>query len=296
MTIVILVLLPTIATAHRRDRGGSDRFSRHARQHRPGTRQGGPLRGRHGRRRDPTRPAAADARLERGLEGAVHAGGPRHRDRVRLPVVDRVRRLVRARGVPRRRGGRRIRHEPPGRGRRPATPRRVRRPLLRVGRDAVRSRHPDRDAAGHRGRGLPRGLRQGDRQVRDRRAVRLPGPGRLDGRRRVSPDRRVLVHRGHRRPVARAPPARGVPAHRRRGAAVDRAQPGALPFRRSARGAAAHEFADDPPARLAGRRPRAPGADRRRRAVAAARHPVRLRPGRTAGRRGRSTGAASPTS
>ena len=35
---------------------------------------------------------------------------------------------------------------------------------------------------------------------------------------------------------------------------------------------------------------------RRRRAVAAARHPVRLRPGRTAGRAGRSTGAASRTS
>ena len=105
-----------------------------------------------------------------------------------------------------------------------------------------------------------RGRRQGDRQVRDRRAVRLPGPGRVDGRRRPRPDRRVLVHPGHRRPVARAAPARGLPAHRRRRAAVDRAQPGPLPLRRPARGAAARRIRDDPPARLAGRRPRPPAS------------------------------------
>ena len=57
---------------------------------------------------------------------------------------------------------------------------------------------------------------------------------------------------GTARPVARPPPAGGVPAHRRRGAAVDRAQPAPLPLRRPARGAAAHEPADDPPARAGG--------------------------------------------
>ena len=153
VTIVILVLLPTIAPLLGGTAATHDRFARHARQHRPRARQGGPLRGRHDRRRDASRAAPPDPRLERGLEGAVHAGRARHRDRVRLPVIDGLRRLVRARGVPRRRGGRRIRHEPSGRRRRAAAARCLRRPVLRVGRHAARSGDPDRDAAGDRRRG-----------------------------------------------------------------------------------------------------------------------------------------------
>ncbi len=48
----------------------------------------------------------------------------------------------------------------------------------------------------------------------------------------------------------------------------------------------AHECSHDPPARVAGRRPRPPRADRGRGTPAAARDPVRLRPGRAADRRG----------
>ena len=84
-------------------------------------------------------------------------------------------------------------------------PRRVRRPLLRVGRDAARPGHPDRDAAGDRGRRPPGRRRQGARQVRDRRACSATRSGwRLTVGGRPRPDRRVLVHPGHRRPVARA--------------------------------------------------------------------------------------------
>ena len=232
---------PDDRAAPRRHVLGTDRRARDARQRRAGTRQGGPLRGRHGRGRDPPRAAPPDPRLERGLEGAVHPRGARHRDRVRVPVVDGLRRLVRARGVPGGRGRRRIGPEPPGRSRRPAAARRLRRPVLRVGRHAARPVRPDRDAAGHRGRGRAGRLRQGDHEVRDHRAVRLSGPGRVDGRRRSRPDRRVLVHPRDGRPVARPPPARGLPAHRRRGAAVDRDQPIPVPPGRPARGPAARE-------------------------------------------------------
>ena len=53
-------------------------------------------------------------------------------------VVDGLRRVVRARRVPGRRRRRRVGHEPPGRGRRAAAARRLRRAVLRVGRDAPR--------------------------------------------------------------------------------------------------------------------------------------------------------------
>ena len=101
---------------------------------------------------------------------------------------------------------------------------------------------------------------------------------------------------GTARPVARPPPAGGLPAHRRRGAAVDRAEPAALPLRRSARGAAPHEPADDPPARAAGGRTGAPGADRRTTPRCGC-TPSCAATARSAGSSpGRSTGAASPTS
>ena len=69
----------------------------------------------------------------------------------RLSVLGRVRRVVRARGVPGRRGRRRVGHEPPGGPGRAAAARRVRRPVLRVGRDAPRPGLPVRAATGHPG-------------------------------------------------------------------------------------------------------------------------------------------------
>ena len=51
-------------------------------------------------------------RLARGLERAVHPGRAGHRARDRVPVVDGLRRLVRARSLPGGRGGRRIGPEP----------------------------------------------------------------------------------------------------------------------------------------------------------------------------------------
>ena len=66
VTVVVLVLLPTIAPLL----GGTPAAPTDALgtlgEHRARARQGGALRGRHGRRRDPARAAAPDARLQRG--------------------------------------------------------------------------------------------------------------------------------------------------------------------------------------------------------------------------------------
>ena len=106
--------------------------------------------------------------------------------------------------------------------------------------------------------GRARGPVQGGREVRDRHAVRLPDPDGPDRRRRTGPDRRVLVHPGHGRADARAAAHRGVPAHRRGLAPLDRDQPVPVPGRRSAGPPPPRAPGPDPLARAAGGRPRGP--------------------------------------
>src|ERR1700730_8634054 len=130
------------------------------------------------------------------LAGAVPPGRALARPGRRVWRDRAVRRLLRARRVLRRHGACRIRAQPPGGRGVAAAPRRLRCPLLRLGRDAVRPDHPgartgagDRDLVDHR-------AVQSSRSSVDR--TRLPASvgNRADDRRQFGADRRVLVHRG----------------------------------------------------------------------------------------------------
>ena len=217
VTVAVLVVLPTIApllggTGRRND----ERHGQSARRPRRGPRQGGHLRRRDDRRRQAAHPAAPDPRRPGELARAVQPRGPcdRARDRVRR-FVD-LRHLARPRGVPRRGHRQRVRHEPPGGRRRAAASRRVRRALLRLGRDAPRPaflvEHPLEVVAVVGLIVVAKSLVA----IGDRGRVRLSDPDRPDRRGGPRPDRRVLVHPRHRRPVPRPPAARWLPADRRR--------------------------------------------------------------------------------
>ena len=139
-TVVVLVLLPTIAPLLRGET--SDGLAGPLVGAGRGAPEGRRVRGADAVRRNAAGPADPRVGRARAFTRAVHAGGPGHRDRDRLGRLRRVRRLVRAGRVPRRRRAGRVGHEPPSRRRRPAAARRLRRPVLRVGRDAPRPRLP----------------------------------------------------------------------------------------------------------------------------------------------------------
>ena len=224
------------------------------------------------------RAVAAARRRARGVARAVHAGGAGHRARDRLRLLVGVRRVAGARRVPRRARRERVRHEPPGGGRRLAAARRVRGALLRLGRHVAGPDLPGREpAAGARGRAADR-RHEGHHEVRDRDRRGLPDPGRPDGGGRTRPDRRVLVHRRDGRARPRPAAGRRLPADRRRSAAVDHGQPAGAPRHRSDRGAAARDARHREPAAAAGRGARDPGRGHAG-GPAPARHRVRLRPG-----------------
>ena len=122
----------------------------------------------------------------------------------RLRRLVGLRRVVRARRVPGRAGRRRVGHEPPGGCRCAAAAGRLRRALLRIGRDAAGPGVPAREPAAGPGRRPADRGHEGDHEVRRRGRRRLPDPDRPHRRRRTGPDRRVLVHRRHGRPLARA--------------------------------------------------------------------------------------------
>ena len=137
--------------------------------------------------------------------------------------------------------------------------RRLRGAVLRVGRDAPRSRLPGGVSARDPRHGRADRRRQGGRQVRDRHAVRVPPPDRAHRRGRPGPDRRVLVHPGHGGGDARAPAARGVPVDRRGIAALDRPESVPLPGRRPAGSSPPGGAGPDAVARATGGRPRVAG-------------------------------------
>ena len=170
--------------------------------------QAGRPRGPRRPRRLPGRPPHAGARGAAALARALHPDRPRDRghggDRVGAPL----RRLDGPRRLPRRHGGRPVAGEPAGRRRRAAAAGRVRRAVLRLGRDAVRSRVPaPRAGARARRPGGGAGREAAGRPGRRRRA-RIPGADGARRRPRPRAGRRVLLHPRQPGPRAR-PPAGG---------------------------------------------------------------------------------------
>ncbi len=179
-TVVVLVLLPTLAPllgGTGSEAGPGDRRARAVRRHRAGPGQGRRLRCADDRGRGAPGAVAAGRRGPRRVARAVHAGRAGHRPGHRLRRLGGVRRVVRAGRVPGRRGGRRVGHEPPGRGRRAAPARRLRGPVLRVGRDAPGPGRAAGGAAGGGGRGAAGGGRQVGRGLRHRGRLRLSDRG-----------------------------------------------------------------------------------------------------------------------
>ena len=165
-----------------------------------GRRQGRGAGGPDALRRRAADPLAARPRRGDPLPRAVHADRARPGAGHRRGLGQGVRRLDGAGRVPRRDGRRAIRVQPAGRDRGAADARRVRRAVLRLGRDAVRPASPG-PVAGPRGRHAgrdPAGQAAGGAGHRaDARPAAAHGGL---GRRRAGPDRRVLVHPRRRRP------------------------------------------------------------------------------------------------
>ena len=202
-------------------------------------RQAGGARGRGLRARLAPLAERARVRGAAAVARALHAHGPGDRDRDRRRRLGAVRRVDGARRVPRRHGRGPVAGQPPGRGRRAAAARRLRRAVLRVGRDAVRALVPAARAAAAAGGARHRPDRQAARRARGRRGARLLGAHGARRGARPRADRRVLVH--PRRPGAPAGAALGPglqPARRLR-ARLDRGE--SVPVRRArpARGRAA---------------------------------------------------------
>ena len=115
-------------------------------------RQGGAVRGARFSGRNAGRAVAAPAGRAHRLARAVHAFGAGDCARHCLRLGRAVRRVVCAGRILRRRRAQRIRLQPSGSGRLAALAGCVRRAVLRIGRHAVRSRHPGASAAGGAGR------------------------------------------------------------------------------------------------------------------------------------------------
>ena len=203
-----------------------------------------------------------------------------------------VRRVDGARGVPRRHGGGPVAGQPAGRGRRAAAARRLRRAVLRVGRDAVRPLVPAARAAPAAGGARDRPDRQAAGRARGRRGARLLGAH--GARRGARASRRSASSRSSSATwrASRGCSRTGAQPARRLRARLDHAEPVPVPRARPARGRAAALGLALAAAQPRERGPRR-GRERRdgqgdRRRAGAARGRRRLRAGGPA----RSTGAA----
>ena len=197
--VLTLVLLPGLAPLLLGSEPGQARRLRPRRRRGDDGGHGGEdrrVRRDHAGRRPPRDPLGAALRRPHRLARAVPPRGAGDRARRRLRRGEAVRRLLRARRLLRRHDPERVRAEPAGRLRDAAAARRLRGPVLHLGRHAVRPCHSVAGSSAGAGDRRHHRARQVGGGARHHAGVPPSAQDRADDLGEPGADRRVLVHSG----------------------------------------------------------------------------------------------------